>query len=85
MFYTYVLKSLRDGNLYVGSTKDLKLRLVKHNSGLVKSTKFRAPFKLIYYEAYLCEKDARLREQHLKYRGNARRQMLLRIKFSLEA
>lgn len=66
MFYTYVLKSSRDNNLYVGYTKNLKLRFEQHNSGLVESTKYRKPFILIYYEACLNEDDAIKREKYLK-------------------
>jgi len=83
MFYAYVLRSLKDKELYVGSTNDLKNRLSEHNSGLVRSTKSRTPFKLVYYEAFLSEKEARYREKRLKYRGQARRQLLERIKESI--
>jgi len=70
MFYTYVLQSLKDMNLYTGSTKDLKKRFEQHSKGLVESTKSRRPLKLIYYEACLEEADARKREKHLKsYHG----------------
>ena len=85
MFYTYILKSLKDGELYVGSTNDLKKRVGEHNSGLVRSTSSRVPFKLIYYEAYAAEKDARMREMRLKDRGNARRQLLARLENSLNS
>lgn len=66
MFYVYVLKSKKDGNLYTGSTNNLKDRVKRHNAGLEKSTKNRRPFKLIYYEACLNNKDARRREAYLK-------------------
>jgi len=62
MFYVYILKSKRDEDLYVGSTGDLKRRLVEHNSGKVFSTQLRKPLVLIYYEAYRSEQDARRRE-----------------------
>jgi len=39
-------------------TKDLKARIKMHNGGKVKSTRNRTPFKLIYYEACLNQKDA---------------------------
>ncbi|MEX2341008.1 MAG: GIY-YIG nuclease family protein [Candidatus Paceibacterota bacterium] len=39
MFYIYVLKSLKDNELYIGSTSNLKRRFVEHNAGDVKSTK----------------------------------------------
>ena len=83
MFYVYVLKSLRDSDLYVGSTNDLKQRVSEHNSGKVVATKPRIPFKLLYYEAYLAEGDARLREGALKLRGQARVHLLKRLKRSL--
>ena len=70
MFYTYVLRSIKDKKLYTGSTKDLKLRFEQHNKGLVESTKYRRPFELLYYEACLDQDDATRREKHLKsYHG----------------
>lgn len=46
MHYVYILVSLKDKNFYVGLTKDLKLRLKKHNDGMIISTKNRRPLKL---------------------------------------
>ena len=83
MFYMYILKSGKDGFMYIGSTNDLKKRFREHNSGLVKSTKSRTPFKLVYYEAYASESDARHREHNLKLRAKALRQLLKRIGKSL--
>jgi len=57
MFYFYVLQNKR-GGLYYGSTNDLKRRLNEHNRNL--ADQFR--WKLTYYEAYLSETDARIRE-----------------------
>ena len=83
MFYTYILKSHADGNLYIGSTNNLRKRVVEHNKGSVRSTKSRKPFTLIYYEAYRAEGDARERESQLKFRGQARHQLIKRIRKSL--
>ena len=83
MFYVYVLRSKKDGLLYMGSTSDLKRRFKEHNSGKVSSTKLRLPFELIYYEAYKSEKDCRSREHNLKLRSNALSQLKRRIKGSL--
>ena len=66
MYYTYVLKSTKDGKMYTGFTKDLKLRFEQHEKGLVQSTKHRRPLELIYYEACLSEDDALHRERYLK-------------------
>ncbi|GBE17283.1 GIY-YIG nuclease superfamily protein [bacterium BMS3Abin15] len=64
MFYTYILKSIKDQSLYVGWTDDLKSRFTKHNAGKVLSTKFRRPLKLIYYEACLVKQAAIKREKY---------------------
>ena len=66
MYYTYVLKSKKDGKMYTGFTKDLKLRFEQHEKGLVQSTRHRRPLELIYYEACLSEDDALHRERYLK-------------------
>ena len=66
MYYTYVLLSEKDGNYYVGYTKDLKLKFVQHQKGRVESTKNRLPLKLIYYEACINQYDALKREKYLK-------------------
>ena len=84
MFYVYVLKSQKDEDLYIGSTNDLKRRFREHQEGKSFATKIRAPLELIYYEAYKNEKDARLREHHLKFRGNSRRFLKERIRNSLD-
>jgi putative endonuclease len=65
-YYTYVLRSLSDNKLYIGWTNNLLKRLKKHNSGKVKSTKSRQPFKLIYFEGCLEKVKAIKREKTLK-------------------
>jgi putative endonuclease len=54
LWFVYVLESLKDGDLYIGSTNDIRRRLAEHNSGEVDSTKYRTPFTL---EAYVAVKD----------------------------
>ena len=66
MFYTYVLYSEFDHNLYVGFTKDLELRIKQHNNGEVQSTKSRLPLTLIYFESCVERWDAIRREKYLK-------------------
>lgn len=64
--YLYMLKSEKDGKLYIGCTNDLKKRIQEHNRGESFATKGRKPFSLIYYEAYLNRKDAEKREKFFK-------------------
>jgi len=66
MYYTYVLKSKKDGNNYVGYTHDLAGRFEQHKNGHVISTRARRPLTLVYYEACKDKADALRREKHLK-------------------
>ncbi|OGZ33723.1 MAG: excinuclease ABC subunit C [Candidatus Portnoybacteria bacterium RBG_19FT_COMBO_36_7] len=66
MHYVYVLRSLKDKELYVGRTEDLKERLLEHKKGRVESTKERRPLKFLYCEASNNIKDAVHREKYLK-------------------
>ena len=79
MFYTYVLRSEKNNKLYTGSTRDLRRRLVEHQSGKSTYTRNRGPFVLIYYEAGLNEEDARTREEYLKS-GMGKRYVKNRLK-----
>ena len=65
-YYTYVLCSEKDGQLYTGFTSNLDRRLQAHRAGEVSSTKYRRPMMLLYYEACLSKKDALHREKYLK-------------------
>ena len=84
MYYVYIIISLIDYKFYTGFTADLKKRLKEHNNGKTKSIKSRAPFKLIYYEAYLDKVNARKRELELKNNGQQREFLKERIKNSLK-
>jgi len=66
MFYTYVIQSKKNDELYIGYTSDLRKRLIEHNQGLNLSTKKYKPWIIIYYEACIDEKDAKRREGYLK-------------------
>ena len=79
MFYVYVLHSEKDGQLYTDFTDNLKSRIGKHENGLVRATKHRRPLKLIYYEAYLLESDAKRREKYLKG-GNGKKSLRIQLK-----
>jgi putative endonuclease len=66
MFYVYVLHSDKDHGLYIGYSANLRKRLVEHKIGNAFATSYRAPWKLIYYEAYTESADAQGREMFLK-------------------
>ena len=77
-YYTYVLKSYRDGKFYIGWTDDLRLRVKNHNRGLVTATKSRIPFELVYYEACL-SKEAAIRREKILKTGFGRKYIARRI------
>lgn len=66
MYYIYVLESIKNNKLYIGSTQDLRKRIEQHNKGKNASTKRYLPWKLIYYEACLNHNDALRREHYFK-------------------
>ena len=72
MFYTYILRSLKDNYYYYGSTSDLNERLAVHNKGKVRATKSRIPWQIHYYETYTTRKEAVQRELFLKSRTGYR-------------
>ena len=80
MFYMYVLQG-DDGELYFGSTNDLKRRLSQHRRGHSRTTRGRN-MTLVYYEAYRSENDTRWREDQMKLHGQAKRQLKDRIRES---
>ena len=70
MYHVYVLRSLEDGNYYIGYTSNLDRRLMDHNRGKSKSVRGRGPFELIYTEAYESRVEAVNRERQIKrYKG----------------
>ncbi|EKE11308.1 MAG: hypothetical protein ACD_15C00108G0003 [uncultured bacterium] len=67
MFYTYVLRSIKNKRLYTGITNDLRRRFVEHNEKRGgHHTSKNAPFELIFYEAYIERKDAEEAELFFK-------------------
>ncbi|HBU27847.1 TPA: hypothetical protein DEB00_01895 [Candidatus Uhrbacteria bacterium] len=85
MWYFYVLQSEKEPDyFYKGSTGDLRNRLALHNGGDVKSTQPRRPWRLVYYEAFVSEKAARIREKSVKQSGAVSVPLMKRIMRSLE-
>lgn len=65
-WFCYMLRC-SDGELYVGASKDLEVRLKRHNAGFgAKFTAKRRPVELIWWQRFESEKEARGREAQLK-------------------
>ena len=65
-WFVYALRSLRDGNLYIGISRDPDKRLKAHNKGVTSSTRSRRPFVLIFQESCNSLKEARGKEKYYK-------------------
>lgn len=66
-YFVYILVSLKTGESYTGYTsKNPKDRLEEHNKGTDPWTQANGPFKLKYFESFVCKEDARKRELFFK-------------------
>ena len=64
--YMYILQC-SDKTYYTGSTKNLELRLMQHQSGEgANYTRKRLPIKLVYYEEFQRLEDAFYREKQVQ-------------------
>jgi putative endonuclease len=79
----YVLHSITDRGFYIGYSADLKSRLSQQADGASFATKYRGPWKLIYYEAYVERADAKGRERYLKS-GAGRRFLRTQLRHYLD-
>jgi len=67
-YFVYILKSLKNGSYYTGSTQDLSSRLERHNQGRSKHTKKGMLWEVIYHEKFPDRSSALKREMEIKRR-----------------
>jgi putative endonuclease len=84
MFYVYVLVEKETRDTYIGYSSNLRKRVVQHQTGSGAKTTKHGDWHLVYYEAYLSEKDAINRERKLKHYGQSRTHLFRRIKNSID-
>lgn len=65
-YFTYVLRSGKNGDFYVGSTEDVGKRINLHNEGRVKSTKGYRPWELVECHKFNSRSEAIKHELFLK-------------------
>ncbi len=80
MHFVYVLQSMKDKNLYIGCTNNLKQRIEVHNKKGSLSTKNKTPWRLIYFEGYISKVDAFNREKSLKLHAQGLRRLKERLR-----
>ena len=76
-YYVYLLESKLDKTLYSGQTDNLIARFQMHNKKLVRSTKSRAPYDLVYFEVHKTRSEAMWREWEIKKKWNIERKRKL--------
>ena len=80
MYAVYIIKSLKSGSFYIGSTQNLVKRLKQHNANRTRSLKNRGPFELVYSEEFDNLTDARKRELQIKsYKGGLAFKKLIKL------
>lgn len=62
----YILKNEITSRYYIGSTSDIKRRLIQHQKGYTRTTKILGTTTLVYVEDFDTEVKARERERKLK-------------------
>ena len=77
-YFVYVLRSMKDGDLYTGMTSDIERRLRDHNSGKTRSLRHRRPLVFAYSEEFDTRSAAIAREYYFKTAdGGALKQRLV--------
>ena len=67
MCFVYILRSKVNSKRYVGSTrKDVRERLLEHNGGSGRWTRYNGPFELIHAQECTDIKEAKVLERFLK-------------------
>ena len=80
MPYMYILEC-SDRSTYVGSTRDIEIRLAQHQAGEGSIyTRTRLPVRLLFTEYYERVEDAFFREKQVQRWGRAKRLALVHQK-----
>lgn len=65
MYYTYILEN-PEGRLYIGQSDNIENRLLRHNLGMVPSTKHKGPWSLLNKYEFDTRAEAVACEAYLK-------------------
>jgi len=64
--FVYILQSTKNLKYYIGSSVDVKDRLIYHNNGWVTATKNKGPWEIKFTQCYPSIKEAKQIEYKLK-------------------
>ena len=80
MYFIYVLQSLKTYSFYIGHCENLMVRIAEHNRGKTKSTKYKIPWVIIYFETFETKLEANHRELEIKsYKGGNSFKNLIKV------
>ncbi|MFH1910039.1 MAG: GIY-YIG nuclease family protein [bacterium] len=65
-YYLYINKRLKSNQYYIGISANPAKRLKEHNSGKVKATKYKRPYKTVFIQAYASKDKAMSVERKIK-------------------
>ena len=84
-WYVYILEC-KDNSLYTGITTDIIRREREHNTDNklgARSLRGKRPVKIVYYESYLTQTEARKREASIKiWKREYKLKLIEKSKFS---
>ncbi|MCX2583118.1 GIY-YIG nuclease family protein [Pedobacter sp. MR22-3] len=66
MFYAYILYSQTRNKYYVGSTSNLKARIIKHNTNHPGFTGHTGDWQIVWVQSFTEKSDAAKREKQIK-------------------
>ena len=66
MHYVYVIQAGANSSYYVGTTRDIRERLKRHNAGRSSYTKSKGDWKLVCVEEYKTSVEAMAREREIQ-------------------
>ena len=76
-YFVYILQCA-DGSYYVGSTSDLRQRLLAHAEGRTATwTARRLPVRLVHRQACVCQAEAVRRERQIKGWSRTKKEALI--------
>lgn len=78
-YFVYILRSLHNHDMYIGSTANVIIRVQCHNLGKVKSTKGYRPWQLLETREFDTRSEA---VRHEKFLKNHQQKEILKKKYN---
>jgi len=77
--YTYLIQSIENGDFYTGISVHTNRRLIEHNSGKLKTTSSKKPWRLVFAREHETYDSARRHEKWLKKKNTEYKSRLVQL------